>query len=139
MDNFKSRWLDWKPKTGISEVSKDASPTPSKSNTPRYVTDRTDKSPSVSFVSPMVGHISSETPDLKDVVLTHDGTDDEHMNTEPFGLPKWISAIEEFNVVERGHLREVFHYTGCIHDSGRCPDDAQVVCTNCEDHTHPYD
>lgn len=64
---------------------------------------------------------------------------DEHMNTEPFGLPEWISAIEEFNVVERGHLREVFHYTGCIHDSGRCPDDAQVVCTTCEDHTQPYD
>lgn len=57
---------------------------------------------------------------------------DEHMATEPVGLPKWISALAEFGIVERGQLRNVFHYVGCIHDSGSCPDEAPVCCTACE-------
>lgn len=59
---------------------------------------------------------------------------DEHMATEPFGMPEWISALAEFDIIERGHLRAVFHYSGCIHDSGQCPDDAPVNCTACEGH-----
>ena len=56
---------------------------------------------------------------------------DEHMTTE-LGLPEWISTLAEFDIVERGQLRGVFHYAGCIHDSGSCPDDAPVYCSACE-------
>jgi hypothetical protein len=120
--------------------------------------------PSVGFVSAIVGHISSETPDLTDVIPKRDGTAlerlayevrdarliaecrakavevqawltthcDEHMKTEPFGLPEWAGVMAEFDVIERGHLRNVFHYVGCIHDSGSCPVEAPVNCTACE-------
>jgi hypothetical protein len=59
---------------------------------------------------------------------------DEHMTTEPLGMPEWISGLAEFDMAERGQLRGVFRYTSCIHDSGQCPGDAPVVCTACEDH-----
>ena len=59
---------------------------------------------------------------------------EEHMTTEPLGMPEWISALAEFDIVERGQLRGVFHYASCIHDSDQCPDDAPVVCTACEGH-----
>ena len=153
MGNFKSRWLDWEPEipnyrtdnadkspsvSAVSSIPKDSAP---------ESTDLTDVIPARDGTP--LEQLAYEVRDKKLIserrtkavelqTFLSDNVD-EHMNTEPFGLPKWISAIEEFNVVERGHLREVFHYTGCIHDSGRCPDDAQVVCTTCEDHTHPYD
>jgi hypothetical protein len=57
---------------------------------------------------------------------------DEHMATEPFGMPEWISTLAGFDIVERGHLRGVFHYAGCIHQGGHCPDDAPVDCSGCE-------
>jgi hypothetical protein len=59
---------------------------------------------------------------------------DEHMSTDPLGLPEWMSSLAEFLVIDRGQLRNVFHYVGCIHDSGSCPDDAPVNCTACESH-----
>ena len=57
---------------------------------------------------------------------------EEHMTTEPLGMPEWISALAEFDMVERGQLRGVFHHVGCIHDGGQCPSDAPVACTACE-------
>jgi hypothetical protein len=151
MVNFKSRWLDWEPEipnyrtdnadkspsvSAVSAIAKDSAPEstdltdviPARDGTPleQLAYEVRDKK--------LILERRTKAVELQTFLSDHV---DEHMNTEPFGLPKWISAIEEFNVVERGHLREVFHYTGCIHDSGRCPDDAQVVCTTCEDHTHP--
>jgi hypothetical protein len=57
---------------------------------------------------------------------------DEHMNTEPFGMPEWVRKLTEFDFIERGRLREVFHYSGCIHEIGQCSEDSQVNCTACE-------
>jgi hypothetical protein len=59
---------------------------------------------------------------------------DEHMRTEPFGMPEWISAMAEFDYVERNQLRHRFQYQGCIHDEGSCPVEAPVSCTACEAH-----
>ena len=58
---------------------------------------------------------------------------DEHMSAEPFGMPEWVSALVEFDFVERRQLRDVFQYVGCFHEIGRCPEDAPVNCTACED------
>jgi len=57
---------------------------------------------------------------------------DEHMRTEPFGMPEWISAMAEFDYVERNQLRRRFQYQGCIHGDEGCPDEAPVNCTACE-------
>ena len=56
----------------------------------------------------------------------------EHMRTEPFGMPEWISAMAEFDYVERNQLRRRFQYQGCIHGDKGCPDEAPVNCTACE-------
>jgi hypothetical protein len=56
---------------------------------------------------------------------------DEHMATE-FGSPKWISTLAQFNCIERGRLRNVLHYDGCIHDGGSCPTEAPSNCCACE-------
>ena len=57
---------------------------------------------------------------------------DEHMNTEPVGMPEWISALAEFDIVERGQLSGRFSLRKLLHDNGQCPDDAPVVCSACE-------
>jgi hypothetical protein len=57
---------------------------------------------------------------------------DEHMMTEPLGMPEWASAMTEFDFIERGQLRNTFHYQGCIHGDESCPDEAPVNCTACE-------
>ena len=62
---------------------------------------------------------------------------DKHLSAEPSGLPSWLANLTEFDIVERGHLREVFHYQGCIHESGHCPAGAAVSCTNCETNGEP--
>jgi hypothetical protein len=59
---------------------------------------------------------------------------DEHMRTEPFGMPEWISALAEFDYVERNQLRRRFQFQGCIHGGKSCPDEAPVSCTACEGH-----
>ena len=59
---------------------------------------------------------------------------DEHMTAEPFGMPEWISALMEFDFVERGQLPGIFHYAGWFHDGGQCPDDVPVCRTACEGH-----
>ena len=57
---------------------------------------------------------------------------DAHLSAEPSGLPSWLANLTEFDIVERGHLRELFGHQGCIHKSGHCPPDAAVCCTACE-------
>ena len=57
---------------------------------------------------------------------------DEHMKTEPIGLPTWINALAQFGLIERGRLRNVLHYVGCIHETGWCRAEAPVCCTACE-------
>jgi len=59
---------------------------------------------------------------------------DEHLKTVPLGLPEWVGVMVEFNVIERGQLRNVFHYEGCIHGDKGCPQEAPVNCTACEGH-----
>lgn len=77
----------------------------------------------------LIAECRSKAVELQVWLATHF---DRHMGSEPFGLPEWISALAEFNVIERGHLRGVFHYAGCIHEHGSCPDEAPVCCTACE-------
>lgn len=57
---------------------------------------------------------------------------DEHMTAEPFGMPEWISALTEFDLVERAQFRGIFHYAGWLHNGGRCSGDVPVCCTACE-------
>ena len=56
---------------------------------------------------------------------------DEHMKSDYPGLPEWIANMAEFDVIERGQLRELFGFTGCIHDTGSCPVEAPVNCDGC--------
>ena len=57
MATLKSRWLEWRPPTaGTSAGDADPSPEP---NMRGKGTDKTDKSPSVSFVSSFPGHIDA--------------------------------------------------------------------------------
>lgn len=70
--------------------------------------------------------------DLQKWLIDHEP---EHMSTEPYGSSEWISNMELFNVTERGHLREVLHFVGCIHETGFCSSKAPVSCTSCEGST----
>ena len=151
MVNFKSRWLDWEPETpnyrtdnadkspsvsAVSSVSKDSAP-----ETP----DLTDLIPvrNGTFLQRLAYQIRDERLIARcrskavELQTWLTARFDEHMTTEPLGTPEWISALAEFDMVERGQLRGVFHYAGCIHDGGRCPDDVPVVCTACEGPSSP--
>ncbi len=146
MDNFKSRWLDWEPETPnyrtdstdkspsvsiVSAVSKDSSPEtpdltdmiPARDGTPlqRLAYKARDNQ--------LIAECRGKAVELQAWLAAHC---DEHMKTEPLGLPEWISALAEFDVIERGRLRNVLHYVGCIHDRGLCPKDAPVSCAACE-------
>ncbi|MCH8112251.1 MAG: hypothetical protein IH905_09930 [Proteobacteria bacterium] len=59
---------------------------------------------------------------------------DQHLASQPPGDSEWLVKLVEFDVLERGHLRNVYHDKQCIHGEGRrCPKDTPVCCTPCEE------
>ena len=145
MPSFRSRWLDWTP-----ETSKESPDKPDRrafgGNVGSIPTVSPPETPDLSGVVPvrdgtplqqaayrarderLIAERKSKAIELQAWLTDHL---DEHMSAEPSGLPEWMSAWAEFDVVERGHLRNVFHFTGCIHAGGRCPTNAPVCCTHC--------
>jgi hypothetical protein len=148
--SFKSRWMDWEPETPkyetdktdkrggkgafggfVSSIVGDISPEtadltdviPVREGTPlqRLAYEARDKQ--------LFVECRSRAVELQAWLTAHF---DEHMTTEPLGMPEWISAMAEFDIVERGQLRGVFHYQGCIHGGEGCPHEVPVNCTACE-------
>lgn len=93
MTAFRSKWDDWK----ISD-------------TPRCRTDRTDKSPSVSFVSAALGHIQREKCDIatKSQICGQCAmvvrSDQEYLNVIADGFPGVIH-IDCYDAWYDAHLR----------------------------------
>jgi hypothetical protein len=146
MVSFKSRWMDWTPETsrkGTDNADKSTSVSPVSA----VSKDSAPESPDLTDVIPvrdgtllqrlayevrdkrLIADCRSKAVELQIWLTEHC---DEHMVTEPFGMPEWIMAMVEFDIVERGQLRAVLHHTGCIHDHGECPDTAPLVCSACE-------
>jgi hypothetical protein len=146
MDSFKSRWLDWEPETPNYRTD-NADKSPSVSAVTAVSKDSATETPDLTVVIPisdgmppqrlayqardnrLMGECRGKAVKLQAWLADHT---DEHMRTEPFGMPEWISAMAEFDYVERNQLRSRFQFQGCIHGDKSCPDDAPVNCTACE-------
>ena len=156
MTSLEDRWSDWTPGTPVSEsntpknrtdkTDKIPIPPPSDPFDGSLSKDISPEQPDLTGVIPVrngspLEQLAYEVRDTRLIAECRGkavelqtwlvARFDEHMTTE-LGLPEWISTLAEFDIVERGQLRGVFHYAGCIHDSGSCPDDAPVCCSACE-------
>ena len=151
MVSFKSRWMDWEPETpkyGTAKTDKRGGKGAFGGFVSSIVGDISPETPDLTGVIPvregtLLQRLAYEARDKRLIAECRSkavelqawlaARFDRHMKTD-LGLPEWLSALIDFDIVERGHLRGIFRYPGCIHYGGQCPDDAPVVCSACEGH-----
>ena len=129
MTTLKSRWLEWQPSPPLSPPAADTPPP--EPNVREKGTDKTDKSPSVSFVSAVSGHIAA---DDNQVAGAWDTTDWQAHFHERAGIREFDGELSRPEA-ERRALADTINHWLVMHPPK--PTDDNDGCVHCRTAPRP--